>query len=108
MLILKRTVLFNNTNKDLINLNTGLNENLSFSDFGFVVSYGDGVAWSFGLVNAGMGELVTFENGINGMILSLESSVAGIIIFGNESSIKEGFLVMRRGSLVQVPVGKKN
>jgi len=59
------------------------------------------------LVNAGMGELVTFENGINGMILSLESSVAGIIIFGNESSIKEGFLVMRRGSLVQVPVGKK-
>jgi proton translocating ATP synthase F1 alpha subunit len=54
-----------------------------------------------------MGELVTFENGINGMVLSLESSVAGIIIFGNESSIKEGFLVMRRGSLVQVPVGKK-
>lgn len=107
MLIFKRTVLFNNTNKDLTNLNTGLNENLSFSDFGFVVSYGDGVAWSFGLVNAGMGELVTFENGINGMILSLESSVAGIIIFGNESSIKEGFLVMRRGSLVQVPVGKK-
>jgi len=30
-----------------------------------------------------MGELVTFENGINGMVLSLESSVAGIIIFGN-------------------------
>ena len=54
-----------------------------------------------------MGELVTFENGINGMVLSLESSVAGIIIFGNESSIKEGFLVMRKGSLVQVPVGKK-
>jgi hypothetical protein len=44
MLIFKRTVLFNNTNKDLTNLNTGLNENLSFSDFGFVVSYGDGVA----------------------------------------------------------------
>jgi len=104
---LKTTFLFNNTNKNLKNLNNSLNENLSFSDFGFVVYYGDGVAWSFGLGNAGMGELVTFENGINGMVLSLESSVAGIIIFGNESSIKEGFLVMRRGSLVQVPVGKK-
>jgi hypothetical protein len=41
---LKTTFLFNNTNKNLKNLNNSLNENLSFSDFGFVVYYGDGVA----------------------------------------------------------------
>lgn len=53
-----------------------------------------------------MGELVTFENGVNGMILSLESDLAGIVIFAGENSVKEGFLVAREDSLVQVPVGE--
>jgi proton translocating ATP synthase F1 alpha subunit len=53
-----------------------------------------------------MGELVTFENNVNGMILSLETDTAGIVIFGSENSVKEGFLVFRNNSLVQIPVGE--
>jgi len=53
-----------------------------------------------------MGELVTFENKINGMILSLESDIAGVVIFAGENSVKEGFWVVRENSLVQIPVGE--
>ena len=41
------------------------------------------------------------------MALNLESDNVGIVIFGDDKSIKEGDTVKRTGSIVDVPVGKE-
>lgn len=84
--------------------NTGAEVN-GFSEYGTVLYYGDGVAWINGLKSASMGELVIFENGVSGMVLTLESDLTGVVIFGSEDSVSEGLAVYRGFSAVQVPVG---
>ena len=70
------------------------------------VSVGDGIARVYGLDNVQAGEMVEFPGGIKGMALNLESDNVGIVIFGNDSTIKEGDTVKRTGAIVEVPVGK--
>src|SRR5476651_905360 len=76
------------------------------SEVGEVLSVGDGIARVFGLDNVQAGEMVEFPGGIKGMALNLESDNVGCVIFGNDSTIKEGDTVKRTGSIVDVPVGK--
>ena len=76
------------------------------SDVGQVLSVGDGIARVFGLDNVQAGEMVEFPGGIKGMALNLESDNVGCVIFGNDSTIKEGDTVKRTGAIVDVPVGK--
>ena len=74
---------------------------------GQVLSVGDGIARVYGLDNVQAGELVEFPGGgIAGMALNLESDNVGVVIFGDDRSIKEGDTVKRTGSIVDVPVGK--
>lgn len=75
------------------------------SESGTVLTIGDGVARVFGLENAMAGELVEFESGVKGMVLNLESSAVGIVVLGEDRSIKEGDSVKRTSQIVQVPVG---
>lgn len=81
------------------------NENTDYRAYGEVVYYGDGVAWVRGLTAVGMGELIEFGNGVVGLVLSLESELLGAVVLGEESSIKEGDIATRRGTLARVPVG---
>src|ERR1700689_4905411 len=76
------------------------------SEAGEVLSVGDGIARVFGLDNVQAGEMVEFPGGIKGMALNLETDNVGIVIFGNDSTIKEGDTVKRTGAIVEVPVGK--
>jgi len=76
------------------------------SEVGQVLSVGDGIARVYGLDNVQAGEMVEFPGGIKGMALNLESDNVGVVIFGNDSSIKEGDTVKRTGAIVEVPVGK--
>ena len=76
------------------------------SEVGQVLSVGDGIARVFGLDNCQAGELVEFPGGIKGMALNLETDNVGVVIFGNDRSIKEGDVVRRTGSIVDTPVGK--
>ena len=76
------------------------------SEVGQVLSVGDGIARVYGLDNVQAGEMVEFPGGIKGMALNLESDNVGGVIFGNDSSIKEGDTVKRTGAIVEVPVGK--
>src|SRR5476651_1373105 len=76
------------------------------SEVGQVLSVGDGIARVYGLDNVQAGELVEFPGGIKGMALNLESDNVGIVIFGSDSTIKEGDTVKRTGAIVDVPVGK--
>ena len=76
------------------------------SEVGEVLSVGDGIARVHGLDNVQAGEMVEFPGGIKGMALNLESDNVGCVIFGNDSTIKEGDIVKRTGAIVEVPVGK--
>ena len=76
-----------------------------FSDKGSVLSVGDGIATVYGLNNVQAGEMVDFQGGIKGMALNLENNKVGIVIFGDDKAIKEGNLVKRSNTIVDVPVG---
>src|SRR5580693_8324889 len=76
------------------------------SEVGQVLSVGDGIARVYGLDNVQAGEMVEFPGGIKGMALNLESDNVGVVIFGTDSTIKEGDTVKRTGAIVDVPVGK--
>ncbi len=76
------------------------------SEVGQVLSVGDGVARVYGLDNVQAGEMVEFPGGIRGMALNLETDNVGVVIFGNDRSIKEGDTVKRTGAIVDAPVGK--
>ncbi|WP_372917413.1 F0F1 ATP synthase subunit alpha [Sandarakinorhabdus sp.] len=76
------------------------------SEVGQVLSVGDGIARVHGLDNVQAGEMVEFPGGIKGMALNLEADNVGIVIFGSDSTIKEGDTVKRTGTIVDVPVGR--
>jgi len=77
------------------------------SETGQVLSVGDGIARVFGLQNVMAGEMVEFSaSGIRGMALNLETDNVGIVIFGDDRTIREGDTVARTGSIVDVPAGR--
>ncbi|MFT6944274.1 MAG: F-type H+-transporting ATPase subunit alpha [Yoonia sp.] len=75
------------------------------AEVGRVLSVGDGIARVYGLDNVQAGEMVEFPGGIRGMALNLETDNVGIVIFGSDRDIKEGDIVKRTKSIVDVPVG---
>ena len=76
------------------------------AEVGQVLSVGDGIARVYGLDNVQAGELVEFPGSIAGMALNLETDNVGVVIFGDDRTIKEGDTVKRTGAIVDVPVGK--
>ena len=76
------------------------------AEIGQVLSVGDGIARVYGLDRVQAGEMVEFPGGIRGMALNLESDNVGVVIFGDDSTIKEGDTVKRSGDIVDVPVGR--
>ncbi|TDI61680.1 MAG: F0F1 ATP synthase subunit alpha [Alphaproteobacteria bacterium] len=85
----------------------GFGSEAEVSEVGQVLSVGDGIARVYGLDNVQAGELVEFPGGIKGMALNLEEDNVGIVIFGEDRNIKEGDVVKRTGTIVDVPVGKE-
>ena len=76
------------------------------AEVGQVLTVGDGIARVHGLDKVQAGELVEFPGGIKGMALNLEVDNVGIVIFGDDRTIKEGDTVKRTGDIVDVPIGK--
>ena len=76
------------------------------SEVGQVLSVGDGIARVYGLDQVQAGEMVEFPGNVRGMALNLEDDNVGVVIFGDDRSIREGDTVKRTGAIVEVPVGK--
>ncbi len=76
------------------------------AEVGQVLSVGDGIARVYGLDSVKAGEMVEFPGGIKGMALNLERDNVGVVIFGEDRTIREGDTVKRTGTIVDVPVGK--
>ncbi|WP_368414328.1 F0F1 ATP synthase subunit alpha [Falsiroseomonas sp.] len=85
----------------------GFDAEANVAEVGTVLTVGDGIARVYGLQNVMAGELVEFPaSGLKGMALNLETDNVGIVIFGDDKSVREGDTVSRTGSIVDVPVGK--
>ena len=76
-------------------------------EYGKVISIGDGIARVFGLNKVQAGEMVKFSSGVRGMALNLEADNVGIVVLGNDREIQEGDIVMRTGSIVDIPIGEE-
>ena len=72
---------------------------------GTVISVGDGIANVYGIDHAMYGEIVTFENGLKGMVQDIRRNQIGVILFGKDTGIKEGTKVARTQKKAGVPVG---
>ena len=77
------------------------------SEVGTVVAVGDGIATIYGIDHAMYGEIVTFDTGLKGMVQDIQKNEIGVILFGQDTDIKEGTKVTRTGKKAGVPVGNK-
>ena len=77
------------------------------SEVGTVVTVGDGIATIYGIDHAMYGEIVTFENGLKGLVQDIQKDEIGCILFGSDTGIKEGTKVARTKKKAGIPVGDK-
>ncbi|CAI9428907.1 F0F1 ATP synthase subunit alpha [Candidatus Ornithobacterium hominis] len=89
-------------NQQLSNYNAG--EELS--EVGTVLQVGDGIARVYGLENAQYGELITFDNGVEGMVQNLEEDNVGIVLLGESNEVKEGDTAKRTKKIASIKVGE--
>ena len=84
----------------------GFNSSSAMDEVGTVLEVGDGIARVFGLSNAQYGELVSFEEGLEGMVLNLEEDHVGIVLLGPSKGVKEGDTVKRTQRIASINVGE--
>lgn len=75
---------------------------------GVVTRVGDGVAWIYGLANAGYGEVLNIESDkgtVEAFALNLMEDEIGAVLLGEDSQVKAGAKVTLSGSILEVPVG---
>ncbi len=85
---------------------SGFNAEAETTEVGRVISVNDGVARVHGMDHVKAGEMVEFPGGLKGMAINLEADNVGIVIFGDDSQIREGDTVKRTGAIIECPVGK--
>jgi F-type H+-transporting ATPase subunit alpha len=83
----------------------GFEATAALDEVGTVLEVGDGIARVYGLTHAEYGELVTFENGMDGMVLNLEEDNVGVVLLGPSKEIKEGNTVKRTKKIASINVG---
>lgn len=74
-------------------------------EVGQVLETADGIARVSGLPGTMANELLTFEDGTQGLAMNLEEKEIGVVVLGDFSMIQEGMEVRRTGEVLSVPVG---
>jgi F-type H+-transporting ATPase subunit alpha len=72
---------------------------------GRVEHVADGIARVSGLPEVGLGELLRFEHGQTGLVLTLDTERIGVVILDDAVDITAGSKVYGTGNVVTVPVG---
>ena len=85
---------------------TGFDAGVSLDEVGSVLSVGDGIARVYGLSNAQYGELVSFDSGLEGIVLNLEEDNVGVVLLGPSKGVKEGDTVKRTQRIASINVGE--
>jgi F-type H+-transporting ATPase subunit alpha len=84
----------------------GFEASASLDEVGTVLQVGDGIARVYGLANVQYGELVEFEDGMEGLVLNLEEDNVGVVLLGHSRAIKEGSIVKRTERIASLKVGE--
>lgn len=85
---------------------------MSFTDsketqnIGIVERNNDGVVVVSGLSQGFIGEIVSFADGLQGVVLGLNEDYASITLLGNGKDIKEGDTVKRTGKILSIQVSE--
>jgi F-type H+-transporting ATPase subunit alpha len=74
-------------------------------EIGRVTHVSTGVALVSGLPGIGFEELVEFRDGLLGIAFNLEEDAIGVVLLGNNQSLRAGDEVKRTGRVMDVPVG---
>ena len=74
-------------------------------EVGTVLQVGDGIARVYGLTKVQSGELVEFDNGLQGIVLNLEEDNVGVVLLGPSDEIKEGDTIKRTKKIASINVG---
>jgi len=84
----------------------GFDAAANLEEVGTVLQIGDGIARVYGLGNVRAGELVEFENGVQGIALNLEEDNVGVVLMGETGNLEEGSKVRRTGQIASIKVGE--
>ncbi len=84
---------------------SGFDSSTQLEEVGTVLQVGDGIARVYGLTKAQAGELVSFETGVQAIVLNLEEDNVGVVLLGAGDGIREGSTVRRTGKIASINVG---
>ncbi|SMO38142.1 F0F1 ATP synthase subunit alpha [Solitalea koreensis] len=84
----------------------GFKSEAELEEIGTVLQVGDGIARVYGLTKVQSGELVEFENGLQGIVLNLEEDNVGVVLLGSSEEIKEGDTIKRTKRIASINVGE--
>lgn len=84
----------------------GFKSEAELEEVGTVLQIGDGIARVYGLTQVQSGELVEFENGLQGIVLNLEEDNVGVVLLGAYDEVKEGDTVRRTKKIASIQVGE--
>ena len=85
----------------------GFETGATLEEVGSVLQVGDGIARVYGLSNVQYGELVEFENGLEGIVLNLEEDNVGVVLLGPSTGIKEGSTAKRTQRIASLKTGEQ-
>jgi F-type H+-transporting ATPase subunit alpha len=84
----------------------GFKSESELEEVGTVLQVGDGIARVYGLTKVQSGELVEFDNGLQGIVLNLEEDNVGVVLLGKSDDIKEGDTVKRTNRIASINIGE--
>ena len=84
----------------------GFESGATLEEVGSVLQVGDGIALVYGLSNVQYGELVEFDNGLEGIVSNLEEDNVGVVLLGPSTGIKEGSTVKRTQRIAALKTGE--
>lgn len=84
----------------------GVKTDAQLEEVGTVLQVGDGIARIYGLTQVKSGELIEFENGVQGIVLNLEEDNVGAVLLGSTIGIGEGDTVKRTNTIASINVGE--
>jgi F-type H+/Na+-transporting ATPase subunit alpha len=85
---------------------SGFKSEAELEEVGTVLEVGDGIARIYGLSKVQSGELIEFENGLQGIVLNLEEDNVGAVLLGSDQQIKEGSSCKRTKRIASIHVGE--
>jgi F-type H+-transporting ATPase subunit alpha len=86
---------------------SGFKSGAELEEVGTILQVGDGIARIYGLGGVQYGELIEFDNGLQGIALNLEEDNVGAVLLGASNEIKEGDTVKRTNRIASINVGEK-